>query len=381
MTKLASSCSYPRDYFTNLRAESNEELEVYRNDIRDLLRALTGGEDDELLNVPRPSLQLLYRTTLALREEIRHNQQIPPETFVHTFSTLAKPLSRLARDWLRDQDEPSKCCLYHALEVLSACLERVTVLFRESLIDIQLVLPLARTLNIGVASTAPMLSALATSSITQQVVSGVLPLATRLSLFSLRFLPELATSENLRYEIRGTMRGPGGEDHVGSLSLMRLTSESDLLTSFVVQAVAPEIKELCKVHEYLKSMERCWDESPNPKTTPKSRRILLGVICRLEISSRGQAGASEMLSTLVHSAVSSIASIDSISRLDEQSFFLLCETAHDLASLAPLLSSSFFDQGENKKCLEILRSAVVQWYMVANQHGAEIDGSVHQVRL
>ncbi|KAL7563844.1 hypothetical protein ACA910_019572 [Epithemia clementina (nom. ined.)] len=378
LTRLASSCSYPVDYFVDLRAESSEELEIHRNEIRDLFRALTGGEDEEGTHLPLPSMHLLHRIIMALRDEILQTPQVPPETFVHTLSALAKPLGRLAGEWLRSQDEPSKQCFIQVLEILSTSLQRTTTLFQESASNIQLILPVSRTLNIAVASLAPMLGVLASSPIFQNVLLRILPLATRLSLASLRFLPELATSEDLGYEIRGTMRGPGGEDHVGSLSLMRLTSDSELLTSLVVQAIGLDIKELCAVHEFLKSMEQCRDEiSRTHRTTPKSRRILLGVICRLEVSSKGQSGASEMLSSLVHSAVLSVASAET-NQLSEQSLFLLCETAHDLATLAPFLSSSFFDGGENKRCLETLRSATVHLYMMPASHDAEVDGSIHQ---
>lgn len=381
--KLASACSYPTDYFVDLRAESNEELEIHRNEIRDLLRALTGGEGDEGSHLPVASMHLLHRVTFLLREEIQQQSlQVPSEAFVHTFSALAKPLGRLARDWLRNQDEPSKHSLMQALEVLSTSFQRTMSLFEEESPNVQVVLPLSRTLNIAVASLAPMLGTLASSNVYHSAVASILPLAIRLSLVTLRTLPELATSENLPYEIRGTMRGPGGEDHVGSLSLMRLTSENESLTFLLLQSLGPDIQELCAAHESLKAMEQCRDEtSLTPRTTPKSRRILLGVLCQLEIASRGQAGASAMLSSLVHSAVASIVSVDTNNNLSEQSFFLLCETAHDLAILAPFLSVSFFDHGENKSCLERLRLATAQMYVMAQHRaGVEIDGAIHQVR-
>ena len=390
LTKLAAACFYPTDYFVDLRAESDEELEIHRNEVRDLFRALTGGEDEEGHEVPLPSLQLLHRTTKSLWQEMQKTQHHPPETYVHTLSALAKPLGRLVRQWLstgrtEPQDsrlfvlqESSEQCLVQVLEILATSLLRISTLFHDSP-NMQVVLPLSRTLNIAVASMAPVLGALASSSVTQSSVAKVLPLATRLALLSLRFLPELATSEKLVYEIRGTMRGPGGEDHVGSLSLMRLTTENEALTSLLVQSVAPDMKDICATHEYLKSVEQCWDESSqNPRTVPKSRRNLLGVICRLEVSSRGQAGASEMLTSLVHSSVSLILSVDT-NRLSEQSFFMLCETCHDLAALAPLFAPSFFDQGENKKSLETLRLAAVQQYMTLI-HDLEIDGTIQQVR-
>lgn len=94
---LASACGYPPDYFADLSAGSDEELEVERNAVRDLLRALTGSNEsglvlDEQSHMPLPvSLkilsQLLYQCDQAV-SSARHQRQLVPETVAHAFSSL-----------------------------------------------------------------------------------------------------------------------------------------------------------------------------------------------------------------------------------------------------------------------------------------------------
>mmetsp|Transcript_9935 Transcript_9935/g.27502 ORF Transcript_9935/g.27502 Transcript_9935/m.27502 type:complete len:537 (-) Transcript_9935:3388-4998(-) len=156
------------------------------------------------------------------------------------------------------------------------------------------------------------------------------------------------------------MRGPGGEDHVASILLMRLSSESDTLTQLMVSSVSDHIKEMCELHQYLKSVES-WTKDHNPRTTPKTRRILLGVICRLELSSNGQAGASELLLGILQAAATSISSIET-AQLSDQSFFVLCESALDISSLEATVLSSFFSQDGQNTCWTTFQAATAKGY-------------------
>ena len=94
---LAGACGYPSDYFADLSAGSDEELEVERNAVRDLLRALAGSNENGLVldkqsHMPLPvSLkvlsQLLHQCDQAV-SSARHQRQLVPETVVHAFSSL-----------------------------------------------------------------------------------------------------------------------------------------------------------------------------------------------------------------------------------------------------------------------------------------------------
>jgi hypothetical protein len=90
-------------------------------------------------------------------------------------------------------------------------------------------------------------------------------------------IPELpAPSLGTIYDIRGAMRGPGGDDHVGCLALKRLTSESDDLMEIILGRYET-------VHIYNLYQEMKKQGFDGKGTTPRSRRILVGVISRLGI--------------------------------------------------------------------------------------------------
>jgi len=86
----------------------------------------------------------------------------------------------------------------------------------------------------AIASFSPFLSDICTSykHEDRQLFHETLALSVFFSLLCLVHIPELATESRLGevpYDIRGAMRGPGGEDHVACLVLMRLTKESNEL--------------------------------------------------------------------------------------------------------------------------------------------------------
>lgn len=95
---LAAFCAYPARYFDDLRANSDEELEVERNDVRDLLRAVTGsGEtgstsDSKSDEAPmRVALQVLFHLLQACEKSVAsayESQQLFEESVVHAFSSL-----------------------------------------------------------------------------------------------------------------------------------------------------------------------------------------------------------------------------------------------------------------------------------------------------
>jgi hypothetical protein len=358
--------------------------------------------------------RVLHKMLSACVESI-HNHTIPPETAVHALSALAKPLNSLAKSRAAAKttagsngttETDMRTSSQLILETLSLALR--SLLWTASSIvkafhqqqpatPIQVLLPLSRTLNMAVASFAPMLSALCSMDELSAVVSQVLSVSIQVAILSLRHLPELVAQslkENSLYDIRGTMRGPGGEDHVGSLALMRLVFESDILALAVAHAAAPHVSQLCEVYQYLKI-----SESERGKaillgavattticTTPKSRRILLSALSRLELIAQGTLGASAMLTDMFHSATASVCALnpEDHERGKELYYYTLCETVFDIAAFSSTIVRSLFEQAGDMtytQCLERLTSAVLDGYKIVAATRCEPNDTILQVSV
>jgi len=175
------------------------------------------------------------------------------------------------------------------------------------------------------------------------------------------------------------MRGPGGEDHVGILAIMRLAFESDKLAQQFVGSSGSDIQQLCHLHSQLKSIENSRERGSvhGKGVTPKSRRILLGIICHLEIVSNGASGSSAMLTNLFNSAIAataSFASSDPSSLDNDNSIFQICENTFDLAAFSPTLVETIFrydGDGNATKldCLRTLTASICRGYQRLSING------------
>lgn len=107
--RLAAGCAYPADYFNDWTLNSDEELEVERNDVRDLLRAfvapLQGLTNDttpqaQLNGAPSANaspnlvpLRLLVRLLIECDQTLIasiEGRALFDEVVVHAFSSLGK---------------------------------------------------------------------------------------------------------------------------------------------------------------------------------------------------------------------------------------------------------------------------------------------------
>lgn len=223
---MASHCGYPAGYFDHLGADSDEDIEIERNDVRDLLRTAAGSEaggSTSNVDSSRPPLDITLHILKQLLSECtatlsRANEQghMCPEIAVHALSALAKPLNHLAKTSPQACDSSNREILLlalHGLEILGSLLVDVLNHPREH----ALILPLARTSNIAVASLSPMISAFCTDNYLQdralyQRIATVLDVWIRASALSVSHIPELAAPSILdhsQYDIRGAMRSPG----------------------------------------------------------------------------------------------------------------------------------------------------------------------------
>ena len=205
-------------------------------------------------------------------------------------------------------------------------------------------------------------------------VVNVVQLSARAALLSIRRIPELFAQSQLgsnQYDIRGAMRGPGGEDHVGCLTLMRLAFESDRLVGILVSEkdLIPQVCEVCKELKSIE-MQRGPGVIHGVGSAPKSRRILLSVLCHAELISDGSAGASDLLTDLFNAAVSTIASFKAHAFLfHAETLFQICEATLDISSFSSSVVCSLFaiyhddsSSIQRKECLEVLTEACIQGY-------------------
>jgi hypothetical protein len=195
-----------------------------------------------------------------------------------------------------------------------------------------------------------------------------------MSIVSIEHIPELfaeSTLKHSQYDIRGTMRGPGGEDHVGCLALMRLIQESESLTKIIVAVHAETfVPRLCHLHQQLKAIEneRGVGISYGKGVTPASRRILLGILSDIEVTSKGQAGAASMLEELFNHAVRSIAQCNNGMPFDERTIFQITEHTFDLVAFSPAILVNLFVDGKSSSnesataCLECLTTTCITGY-------------------
>jgi hypothetical protein len=401
---LASVCGYPPHYFDDLSADSDEDIEIERNDVRDFLRTVTGSGEGGSTSEPTSLHGPLSMPSRVLSKLVHscndavlmaHRQgQLFPETAVHAFSSLAKPLNVLAKHSSSkgERDVQSENTLDTAMAMLCQICESTIRAF-ENRVPLADILPLSRLVDIAIASLSPMIAARChiamaggTSSSTRIPLASLLQVVLEASILSVEHLPELAAESSLdhsAHDIRGTMRGPGGEDHVGCLAIMRITNESSALTLAVVDEVVPLIPRICKLHQYLKmaEQERGWGVCHGKGVTPQSRRILLSVLCHLELASRGRAGAASVLEELFQNALETIAVCGGRNSFDETTFFQMTESTFDLASFSPTIVSTLFIEPTASKtaCLEALTSSCVLGYQRLLSISVDFEEATRQV--
>jgi hypothetical protein len=382
---LAVRCGYPDSYFVNLAASSDEEIEVERNDVRDVVRAIAcseeGGSTSEVITLHRPletSLKILSKLLHACVDAVNtalSQRLLPSEAIVHAFSALAKPLNHVAK--ANASNSSCELCIL-AMKFLISVTGALLKAFEDKK-PILLLLPICRTASIAMASVTPMLSSLVQNYCDNRLVLGAvretLDVCIRGSIVSVAELPELASASELhhaQYDIRGTMRGPGGEDHVGCLVLMRFVDESEALSKVVIDVARPYLSQLCDLYQHLKSIESNRERGVHHGrgVAPKSRRILLSVLCHLETLSRGQGGASTMLLDIFDRTIETIVNMNGHVSSGETKFYFLCEATLDIAAFSSTLIRSLFepddDVSKNSRCLEMLADACVKGYRMIN---------------
>lgn len=214
---LSQKCAYPLEYFENLADDNIEEIEIERNDVRDIIRSIVNLENSS--TSCQASLEILKQIIGHCKLSIAEDQngrdnRLPHETIIHALSAPAKSLTTLAKAGNFTPDIEDIIC--NALDCLTFYCERLLHAFSAS-VPLNDTLPVSRLICLTVASFAPFFAALIKVGNKNAVVQkahkciGVCVLALTNSIIR---VPELVASSSLdctRYDIRGAFRAPGGE--------------------------------------------------------------------------------------------------------------------------------------------------------------------------
>jgi hypothetical protein len=230
---LACGCGYPPGYFDDLSQYNDDDLENERNDVRDLLRTVSGLPSLDSRNTNHFSTtamavgsSVLWNLVQACAAPIQvaaDTQRLFPESSLHTFSALAKPINACAflysqKQFQEGEEERLDCILRLSLRI--SFLAGSIIVGHFATAPVREILPLSRLFNLALASFSPMLSTLLDIPSFEIEVIDVLAIGIEASGTSLLRLPELtgpSTLRSSRFDIRGAMRSPGGEDHAGVL--------------------------------------------------------------------------------------------------------------------------------------------------------------------
>ncbi|KAL7545932.1 hypothetical protein ACHAWF_009281 [Thalassiosira exigua] len=397
---LASSCGYPHGYFDRLSENSDEELEVERNDIRDVARSVcsldsgnTGSHGQK-----SPSILVLEHIVRACHDAMQGCAHLPPETAVHLLSALAKPLNKLGRLY-----QQSKIGCECEIMIMSVCMNALwgvcdqlnTALFdshpmsrtekcqfrqeRPALQELNL--PLSRLALMGASSLSPMFSSLSEVVLNRQATTDAehemfmnlrkaLLFSLRHSILSTAQIPELvaeSTLQSTRYDIKGAMRGPGGEDHVGCIALLRLSHESDCLASAIFGVYGHTIlHDLSNLHHELKTSELRRGPSCDwgVGVTPVSRRIILRVISRMALhgmnETKDQHDEGRAIITKLLQAPLEEMKSQKEAPVSAGKIYRLCEDAYDISFFSSeLVADLFYHRAHD---LQILFDCTISGY-------------------
>jgi hypothetical protein len=210
----------------------------------------------------------------------------------------------------------------------------------------------------------------------------LLELILHTSMISLERLPELTAPSILphsSYDIRGTMRGPGGEDHVGCLAIMRLVSESTSLTERVTKVIDAYADRMETLYFHFKELDlkRGAGIHRGIGVAPQTRRILLGTICRLISKLQG------VINKISQSTMHEI-SLYCSAPLGAVGLYRLTELTLDLAAFPAKYVTAFLSGASGdfaQKCFEGLTHICLAGYdtFAASNDLSVEDDSLHHV--
>lgn len=169
---------------------------------------------------------------------------------------------------------------------------------------------------------------------------------------------------------------------------MRLANESEALSNVFLKSKESILVDLCELHDGLKKIEdqRGVGVFYGIGVLPKSRRILIGVICDLEVFSGEKGQAASLLASIFENAIASIASANhQLENLEAERFSKICESTFDIAAFSPNTVHSLFDMSNSVTqyavCLHVLHQAGNFGFLSAHHASIEFKSIIGWNRL
>jgi hypothetical protein len=386
--RLASLCGYPNDYWVDPGQASDVDLELERTQVREIIRAVASVDESQIKNksgsmrLPDWTIHVLGLLLTHCNEaftQAKVQGQLPPETAIHLFSSLAKPVCNLTLYWSvseeMSRDHARVIELY--LEAQSTVTRLVVDALNRGSYSAQLMAS-CRTALIGSASSCPAMAYLLHPSNGQsnlvQAVENLLLMSINLAALSIIHIPELLAHSDQRneYSIRGSMRPPGGEDHVGVVMLSRLVSVNPQFTSIVALIAKPSMADLCNLYVHITVIERQrgYNVLHGQGVSRKSRRLVLQTLCTLASTYDMNDEFQTSLSNLMMTAVEVILRYSGCERYDSEVYYELCEASFDLSLFSPLQLMLLCNKNDERiqHCLRILLSAYKSGFETSRHH-------------
>ena len=348
---LVTHCVYDPEYFADFCTEYDEELEIERNDIRDLMRTVTQNSSSFHFMLQQCHLQILASPPGSLNE-----------TAVHALSAFAKNLLLLTQSHQSLAGDDLKRCFAIAdlaLECQNLALERCISLvnlvdpatggvanlpasfqsFRVTLLAGSVFVVWCNALlNVDEAS-------LPFPTTYRAEVHRLVRLSTEfacLSAVRVKEFPQDVVDVNVfvgvrESEVSGAFHSPGGEDHVGLIVLYRLCCEDGQCATIMTHA----LQSLLQVHQHLFSIEQ--KRAGGMMATSKSRRLALksiGKVCLIDEKF-------DTLRSLVEERTSVMVAVlgdQTSSGGGAEGMFRLCEAVLDLGEFDVTVINSNMDK-------------------------------------
>lgn len=169
---------------------------------------------------------------------------------------------------------------------------------------------------------------------------------------------------------------------------MRLANESTPLSLAFLRSKESILVDLCELYKELKKIEdqRGLGIFYGIGVLPKSRRLLLGVICKLETLSDEKGQAFRSLASLFENSIASITSAnDQLENFGAEILSRICESTFDIAAFSHDKVRSLFEvpNGESLQavCLHVLHQAGNFGYLSAHDTNVEVGTIIEWNRL
>ena len=288
---LALKASYPPLYFRYYEEPVISELEVERNDARELLRTVAMTDEKALVFILSECQNSFASGVLDANA-------------CHVFSALAKPVTKVLAKVAGGESSALHFWLGCLREMLHCAVKLLTSLGMQSEGGVgsgsrplpnsalSASIDILRVVCISISSHGLIFhSLLRKEPRFEAALQEIAALSVQFCVACCQkvrehpLMMDASADLNSLENLRGEFRGPGGEDHVGALALNRLCFEAQNAddkgpSPLAIIMAKCHTESLFDLHEIL-FLQESGDDAANAVLTSKSRRIILSSVCFL----------------------------------------------------------------------------------------------------